>query len=160
MERERIVAKVTDVMTTNFAEVSVIEDYDLIADDPLTELNNGSFQDATSGFDFPGKEKGERFIAQFDKKKFNVRRGDIVEIIPIEARIMNEAKIAYIGPVILFVIGFLISNKLAMGERILSGAILAVMGFVISWLMNRRSRMLRRQEYKVVRIIKEDPNHI
>ena len=143
MSKERIVAKVTDVMTTDFAEVRVIDD---------TEQN--------AGFDVAENKKGERYIAQFDKKKLNVRRGDIVEIVPLASRTMTEARIAYIGPLLCFIVGFLVSKNLEIGERILSGAILAVMAFVISWLMNRRARMLKRQEYKVVSIIEADPNHI
>lgn len=143
MSKERIIAKVTDVMTTNFAEVRVIDD-----------------AEQKAGFDVAEDRKGEKYIAQFDKKNLNVRRGDIVEIVPLEARTMTEARIAYIGPLLCFVVGFLVSKNLELSERILSGVILAVMSFVISWLMNRRARMLKRQEYKVVSIIEADPNHI
>ena len=83
-----------------------------------------------------------------------------MEIAPLASRTMTEARIAYIGPLLCFIVGFLASKNLEMGERILSGVILAVMAFVISWLMNRRARMLKRQEYKVVSIIEADPNHI
>ncbi|MBQ6663918.1 MAG: SoxR reducing system RseC family protein [Firmicutes bacterium] len=127
-------AKVTDVLTTGFAEV------DLIGDD----------------FESLGEE---RCIAQFEKK-VKVHRGDYVELVLLPSRRMTEARIAYIIPLICFAFGVLVTKTLGWGERILSGVILAVMAFVVSWLMNRRARLLQRQEYEVVRVIKEDPNHL
>ena len=134
-KKERIEAKVTDVLTTGFAEVML--------------LNENS----------ETVEEFGRHIAIFNKEQ-KVHRGDIVEIIPFDPRTVKEAKLVYILPVIVFVFGILITGKLEWGERILSAAILAFMAFIVSWLMNRRARLLKRQEYKVVRIIKADPNHI
>ena len=129
-----LTATVTDVLTTGFAEVAI------------------DGEDESSG------EK-VRHIAIFNKEQ-KIHRGDVVELMPFDPREVKEARIAYILPLIVFIFGFLVTNKLQMGERILSGLILAFMTFVVSWLMNRRARLLKRQEYKITRIIKEDPNHI
>ena len=134
-KKETIEAKVTDILTTGFAEVVLLGENE--------ELN----------------EKPSRHIAIFNKED-KVHRGDIVEITPFDPREMKEARIAYILPVIVFAFGILITGKLEWGERILSAGVLAFMTFIVSWLMNRRARLLKRQEYKVVRIIEEDPNHI
>lgn len=134
-KKEKIEAKVTDILTTGFAEVVLLGENEETKDD--------------SG----------RHIAIFNKEE-KVHRGDIVEITPFDPREIKEARIAYILPVLVFGFGILITGKLEWGERILSAGILAFMTFIVSWLMNRRARLLKRQEYKVVRIIEEDPNHI
>jgi positive regulator of sigma E activity len=125
-----IYAKVTRIMTTDFAEVSILDGID---GEPIDDTT---------------------YIAEFEGKKDNVRRDDIVEVVTADNRIMNESRIAYILPVVGAVLGFLFTAGKATGERILSAFLLALMLFIVAWVMNRRSRMLKYRKYRVKKIIK------
>ena len=125
-----IYAKVTRVMTTDFAEVSILDGID---GEPIDDTT---------------------YIAEFEGKKDNVRRDDIVEVVTAENRIMNESKIAYILPVVGAVLGFLFTGGKATGERLLAAFLLALMLFIVAWVMNRRSRMLKYRKYRIKKIIK------
>ena len=129
-----IYAKVTRIMTTDFAEISILDGIDGEAIDNTT------------------------YIAEFKAKELNVRRDDIVEVVPTDNRIMNESKIAYILPVIGLVLGFLFMGSKPMPERILSGVLLGIMMLIVAYVMNRRSRMLKYRKYKVKKIIKTSPH--
>ena len=121
-------ALVTDTLTSGFAEVALLDE--------------------------DGRPGDERFIASYDKK-MKVRRDDIVELTEQDSRIMKESLWAYIIPPICFVYAVLVTKNLGWGERILSGFIVGFMAFIISWIFNRRSRMLKKQKYRVVRIVKK-----
>jgi len=125
-----IYAKVTRVMTTDFAEVSILDGID---GEPIDDTT---------------------YIAEFEGKKDNVRRDDIVEVVTAENRIMNESRIAYILPVVGAVLGFLFTGGKATGERLLAAFLLALMLFIVAWVMNRRSRMLKYRKYRIKKIIK------
>ena len=125
-----IYAKVTRVMTTDFAEVSILDGID---GEPIDDTT---------------------YIAEFEGKKDNVRRDDIVEVVTAENRIMNESRIAYILPVVGAVLGFLLTGGKATGERLLAAFLLALMLFIVAWVMNRRSRMLKYRKYRTKKIIK------
>lgn len=125
-----IYAKVTRVMTTDFAEVSILDGID---GEPIDDTT---------------------YIAEFEGKKDNVRRDDIVEVVTAENRIMNESRVAYILPVVGAVLGFLFTGGKATGERLLAAFLLALMLFIVAWVMNRRSRMLKYRKYRVKKIIK------
>jgi hypothetical protein len=125
-----IYAKVTRVMTTDFAEVSILDGID---GEPIDDTT---------------------YIAEFEGKKDNVRRDDIVEVVTAENRIMNESRIAYILPVVGAVLGFLLTGGKATGERLLAAFLLALMLFIVAWVMNRRSRMLKYRKYRIKKIIK------
>ncbi len=129
-----IYAKVTRIMTTDFAEVSILDGL------------NGDPIDSTT------------YIAEFQGKKDNVRRDDIVELETCDNRIMNESKVAYVLPIIGFIIGFLITGSKTMGERLLAAALLGVMLLIVAYVMNRRSRMLKYRKYRVVKIVKKNPH--
>ena len=125
-----IYAKVTRIMTTDFAEVSILDGID---GEPIDDTT---------------------YIAEFEGKKDNVRRDDIVEVVTADNRIMNESRIAYILPVVGAVLGFLFTAGKATGERVLSAFLLALMLFIVAWVMNRRSRMLKYRKYRVKKIIR------
>ena len=129
-----IYAKVTRVMTTDFAEISILDGID---GEPIDDTT---------------------YIAEFEGKKDNVRRDDIVEVVTADNRIMNESRIAYILPVVGAVLGFLFRAGKAIGERILSAFLLALMLFIVAWVMNRRSRMLKYRKYRVKKIVKANPH--
>ncbi len=123
-----ITAKVVKIMTTDFAEVAILE--------------NGKPIDDTT------------YIAEFKGKDMKVRRDDIVEVVPTENRIMNESRIAYILPVIGAVLGFLFTGSKSTPERLLSALLLAIMFLIVAYVMNRRSRMLKYRKYKITKILK------
>lgn len=124
-------AKVTDILTTAFAEVALLD-------------ANGE------------PEKRKRHIAEDTaaRRKDRAKRGDIVELEPVDNRIVKIARIAYIMPVILLVLGMVLPKSYTMQERVITGVVLGVMGFVIAWLMNRRARLLQRKEYDIVDVVK------
>ena len=121
-------ATVTDVLTQGYVEVT------LWGDD-----------------DQPGKT---REIAETDEKK-KVKRGDIVELRPIQPRNEPIARIAYIAPVIFFLFGMLLSKNFSWPERILNSAILGFLTFILAWLMNRRARLRRRMTWRVVKTLQK-----
>ncbi len=131
-----IYARVTKIMTTDFAEISILDGID---GEPIDETT---------------------YIAEFEGKKDNVRRDDIVEVVTADNRIMNESRIAYILPVVGAVLGFLFTAGKATGERLLSAFLLALMLFIVAWVMNRRSRMLKYRKYRVKKIIKSSPHFL
>lgn len=124
-------AKVTDELSKGFVEVA-----------PLDGAGN------------PGRE---RFVAEDPgRKKARARRGDIVEVSPIESSTSRTKRVYfYIIPVILFVLGIAMTGSDALQERILSGVILGFMGFVVAWILNRRARLAQRQVYHVLRIVQK-----
>lgn len=117
-------AQVTHIFCENYIEVALLED---------------------------GKPGERRCVAEDFE---NAKRGDLVEVKP--ARPWDEpiAKAAYLIPAALFVLGLIIGGRLALPERLLASAMLALLGFCVAWLMNRRSRLRRRLEYRVVRVTK------
>ena len=125
-------AKVTDIHTTGFAEVELIDE---------------------------GSEYDPRYIAEFDKD-LNVKIGDIVSMEKTDNRIMNESRSAYIAPLIVAIVIFLITKDMAVGERLLSAALTFLMAFIIAWIMNRRSRMLKYRAFTIKKILKKGPAHI
>ena len=72
-------------MTTDFAEVSILD-----RGEPIDETT---------------------YSAEFKGKDLKVRRDDIVEVVPVDNRIMNESRIAYVLPVVGVIIGFLITSS-------------------------------------------------
>ena len=129
-----IFAKVTRIMTTDFAEVSILDNETGLPIDDTT------------------------YIAGFAGKIERVRRDDIVEVVPVENRIMNESRVAYALPFIGFVVGFLITGSKTTMERLLAAFLLGLMLFIVAFVMNRRSRMLKYRKYRVKRVVKSSPH--
>jgi hypothetical protein len=120
-----IIATVTREFTQGYAEVALWE--------------NGA----------PGKTL---CVAEnFEKAK----RKDVVELEPAQPWNDRLAKSAYLIVPAAFLLGMWASRNQPFQSQLLSGGILAVMGFVISWLMNRRARLRKRLEYRVVRVMQE-----
>lgn len=125
-----VTATVTDILTEGYIEVAPWED---------------------------GKPGPNRCIAEtFEKKQ---RRGDVVELKPAKPWDEPIARIAYLIVPILFVFGYVV-NRSSVPEKVLSGLILGVLGFVLAWLMNRRARLRRRLEYRVTRTVQKSKDTI
>ena len=123
-------AKVTDDISKGYAEVAPI--------------------------DAQGNMGKERYIAvdPETKRKKRAKRGDIVEIKEIKSGEGISKRIYfYLFPVALTLVGILATGSLAIPERILSAVILGAMGFVVAWILNRKVRLNKRQEYRIVRIV-------
>ena len=123
-------AKVTDDISKGYAEVAPIDEQ--------------------------GNVGRERYIAvdPETKRKKRAKRGDIVEIKEIKnGEGISKRIYFYLFPVALTLVGILATGSLAIPERILSAVILGVMGFVVAWILNRRVRLNKRQEYRIVRIV-------
>lgn len=102
-----------------------------------------------------GQKSKQRFIAE-NPKSVKARRGDEVELVEIETKdISRDARMAYILPVIGFLLGFFLTSNRERPEQILSGLILGILFFVIAWILNRRSRLLKRQSYRVTKVLKK-----
>ena len=88
------------------------------------------------------------------KRKKRAKRGDIVELKEIKSGDGVSKRIYfYLVPILLSLIGILVTGSLSMPERIFSAFILGIMGFVVAWILNRRPRLNKRQQYKIVRIV-------
>lgn len=124
-----ITATVTDIFTSGFVEVIPWEE-------------NGA----------PGKR---RCVAS---DSTDAKRGDTVELEPAEPWDDRFARVAYIAPLVFFLLGLFLFHSRGWLNSLAIGAILALLTFVMAWLMNRRARLRRRLEYHVVRILsrKED----
>ena len=123
-------AKVTDDISKGYAEVAPIDAHGNI-----------------------GKE---RYIAvdPETKRKKRAKRGDIVELKEIKSGDGVSKRIYYyLFPVLMTMVGFLVTGSLSIPERILSALILGVMGWVAAWILNRKARLNKRQEYRIVRIV-------
>lgn len=62
------------------------------------------------------------------------------------------ARIAYLIVPVLFVFGCAV-NRGSVPDKAQSGLILEGLGFALAWLMNRRTRLRRRLEYRVTRTV-------
>ena len=88
------------------------------------------------------------------KRKKRAKRGDIVELKEIKSGEGTSKRIYfYFIPVLMTLIGILVTGHLSIPERILSVVILGFMGFVVAWILNRKARLNKRQEYRIVRIV-------
>lgn len=96
-------------------------------------------------------EKPRRCVAANDVK---AKRGDEVELKPAKPWDDKFARWAYLQVPALFLLGLFLSHGGTL-DRILSGLILGAMGFVLAWLMNRRARLRRRLEYRVVHVLRK-----
>ena len=118
-----VTATVTDVLTEGYVEVAPWED---------------------------GKPGPDRCIAEtFEKKQ---RRGDVVELKPAKPWDEPIARVAYVIVPILFVFGYGVKGGPLL-DKALSGLILEGLGFALAWLMNRRTCLRRRLEYRVTRTV-------
>ena len=84
---------------------------------------------------------------------FGARRGDVVELAPASPREEPLARLAYLAVPVFFAMGCLLGGAGSIADRLTSGGVLALLTFVMAWLMNRRARMRRIMEYRVTRAL-------
>lgn len=84
---------------------------------------------------------------------FGSRRGAVVELASSSPREEPLARLAYLGGPRLLRHGLPGSGGAgSIADRLTSGGVLALLTFVMAWLMNRRARMRRIMEYRVTRV--------
>lgn len=84
------------------------------------------------------------------------KRGDIVELKPaLPSKAAPAEWLPYLAVPLCFAIGMFLESGRSLSDQLLSGLILALMGFVIGWIATRKSRMRRMMEYKITKIIKK-----
>ena len=106
--------------------------------------------------DARGNVGSARYIAvdPETKRKKRAKRGDIVELKEIKSGDGVSKRIYfYLFPVLMTLVGILVTGSLSIPERIFSAAILGVMGLVVAWILNRRPRLNKRQQYRIVSIV-------
>lgn len=136
-------ARVTTIFTKGYAEVELQDE---------TRSCDGECKSCKEDACLVFTPDGERAVAENYVK---AKKGDIVELAPAEPRKQGAAVLVYIVPAVMFAVGFVLSAQFSLGERLLTGAILALMAFVIAWIMNRRARMRKVMRWEVVRVCRE-----
>lgn len=76
--------------------------------------------------------------------------GDTVELYS-SGKVLGAAAVVYLGPVILFLLGYLLPGTLAEGARYLCGGLGFALGLAVAVLYDRRMRRKAGIRYRVVR---------
>lgn len=84
---------------------------------------------------------------------FGSRRGAVVELASASPREEPLARLAYLAVPVFFAMGCLLGGAGGIADRLTAGGVLALLTFVMAWLMNRRARMRRIMEYRVTRVL-------
>ncbi len=87
---------------------------------------------------------------------FDTRYGDIVIVKQREALKDRRTLPAYLLPPVMIFLGCYIGIKKAwsLPDCILSGIILGIIAFGVSWIINRRARLRGRLRFEIVRVLK------
>lgn len=90
-------------------------------------------------------------ITVLAKTDLDLTPGDLVELYSRSSRILPIAALVYLGPVLLFLMGYLLPQGVSEAERGLLGGIGFVMGLALAVLADRRLRRNGGAGYRVVR---------
>lgn len=90
-------------------------------------------------------------ITVLAKTDLDLTPGDLVELYSRSSRILPIAALVYLGPVLLFLMGYLLPQGVSEAGRGLLGGIGFVMGLVLAVLADRRLRRNGGAGYRVVR---------
>lgn len=90
-------------------------------------------------------------ITVLAKTDLDLTPGDLVELYSRSSRILPIAALVYLGPVLLFLMGYLLPQGVSEAGRGLLGGIGFVMGLVLAVLADRRLRRNGGTGYRVVR---------
>lgn len=116
-------------------------------------ISDGFAEVAPLGED--GEPEKRRCIAE-NPKSVKAKRGDVVEMKPAKPRdVSSTARLAYILPVVAFALVVILMGNTPWGERLIDAAILGFLFFIFAWLMNRRSRLLKRLEFTITKVTKK-----
>lgn len=98
------------------------------------------------------EEDGRRAVA---RDFFRSKRGDMVLVEPEAGRGTDPiTDLPYLSIIIMAVLGWAVGH--GTGEKLLNALLLSFASFVISWLMTRKGRMRRRQEFQIVQRADKD----
>lgn len=90
-------------------------------------------------------------ITVLAKTDLDLTHGDLVELYSRSSRILPIAALVYLGPVLLFLMGYLLPQGMSEAGRGLLGGIGFVMGLALAVLADRRLRRNGGAGYRVVR---------
>lgn len=90
-------------------------------------------------------------ITVLAKTDLDLTPGDLVELYSRSSRILPIAALVYLGPVLLFLMGYLLPQGMSEAGRGLLGGIGFVMGLALAVLADRRLRRNGGAGYRVVR---------
>lgn len=90
-------------------------------------------------------------ITVLAKTDLDLTPGDLVELYSRSSRILPIAALVYLGPVLLFLMGYLLPQGVSEAGRELLGGIGFVMGLALAVLADRRLRRNGGAGYRVVR---------
>ena len=90
-------------------------------------------------------------ITVLAKTDLDLTPGDLVELYSRSSRILPIAALVYLGPVLLFLMGYLLPQGVSEAGRGLLGGIGFVMGLALAMLADRRLRQHGGAGYRVVR---------
>ena len=90
-------------------------------------------------------------ITVLAKTDLDLTPGDLVELYSRSSRILPIAALVYLGPVLLFLMGYLLPQGVSEAGRGLLGGIGFVMGLALAVLADRRLRRNGGAGYRVVR---------
>ena len=90
-------------------------------------------------------------ITVLAKTDLDLTPGDLVELYSRNSRILPIAALVYLGPVLLFLMGYLLPQGVSEAGRGLLGGIGFVMGLALAVLADRRLRRNGGAGYRVVR---------
>lgn len=90
-------------------------------------------------------------ITVLAKTDLDLTPGDLVELYSRSSRILPIAALVYLGPVLLFLMGYLLPQGVSEAGRGLLGCIGFVMGLALAVLADRRLRRNGGAGYRVVR---------
>ena len=145
MAKKQRPAKINKVMTKGYAEIL------LAPADWTCELNCAVCPENPC----PHVHKNcDRAMAEcYD----DVRRGDLVLVEPAKGYDTKYARSAYIMVPIAFVLGCAFGRSMHydLANTLVMGGLMAVLSFLLAWLMNKQARMRRVIEWRMVDVLRE-----
>lgn len=138
------IARVTKVFTKGFVKIALKDGQGVCG--KSCSLCPGSSCPALNG-------SSDRAVAE---DTFDTQYGDIVVVQPRGAWKDRRALLAYLVPAVMTLLGCYIgiSKGWSAPDWVLSGVILGVISYAVSWIMNRRARLRSRMRFEVVRVLK------
>ena len=140
-----IPARVMRVMTSGYAEVQLP-----LEDTACTMRCHQCSHDDCPRF----SSASQRAIAQCQG---DVRRGDIIELEPAKLYETRGARLAYAVVPVMFLLGCGFGRMMEydLANTLVMGGIMALLNFVLAWIMNRRARMRRIMAWSMTEMLRQ-----